>query len=251
MKTDFPDGPAAFGLAATPGAILVRKLGRHSTLDAAASDAIDRMLEGTLLRLPARATIAEEGAPPSEIHLLVTGWACRFVATDDGRRRIVALYLPGDLCDFETLLLPRRDHPVATIGAARIAAIDRAALEALMVDHPAVARALWRDSLATAAIQRAWTINVGHRSARRRLAHLLCELHVRLSLVGLVEDGACELPLTQSHLADACAMTAIHTNRALQEMRRDALLSLEDGRLRIHDRDRMAVLAGFDPAYLG
>lgn len=84
--------------------------------------------------------------------------------------------------------------------------------------------------MVTAKIQRAWTLNVGSRPTRLRLAHLLCELHARCAHVGLVDKAnRFALPLTQADLGSACAMTAIHTNRPLQDLRRDGLIE-SDGR---------------------
>ena len=45
-------------------------------------------------------------------------------------------------------------------------------------------------------------MNVGRRDARTRIAHLLCELSLRLKLAGLGEDKRYELPMTQEQLAE-------------------------------------------------
>jgi len=216
----------------------------------AARDAFDRLVFDAVRPLPARSPLGDRSAPQTRVHILVDGWACRYAMLADGRRRIVAFYLPGDICDFDMVMAGRQDRAIATITPTRVASVDRDALAALSAAHREIGEALWTDALGAVAIQSAWTINVGHRAANQRLAHLLCELYVRLERIGLAADGACALPLTQFHLADACALTAIHTNRALQELRRDGLLSLESRCLTIHDRPRLEALAAFDPGYL-
>ena len=60
------------------------------------------------------------------------------------------------------------------------------------------------------------------------MAHVLCELMVRLRAVGLVEDHACDLPITQGEFADALGFTTAHVNRVLQQMRADGLIDLSD-----------------------
>jgi GTP1/Obg family GTP-binding protein len=50
-------------------------------------------------------------------------------------------------------------------------------------------------------------MNVGRREAYQRMAHVLCELLTRLRAVGLVEDHACDLPITQVEFADAIGVT--------------------------------------------
>jgi hypothetical protein len=51
------------------------------------------------------------------------------------------------------------------------------------------------DTLIEGAIFREWVTNVGRREGTSRMAHVLCELIVRLKAVGLVEDHVCDLPI--------------------------------------------------------
>jgi transcription initiation factor IIE alpha subunit len=71
-----------------------------------------------------------------------------------------------------------------------------------------------------------------------------------MEAAGLGTRVSFELPATQDQLADAAGLTSVHVNRTLQELRREGLLSFERGRLEIPDRDRLAEVAEFDPAYL-
>ena len=240
------DEPAKSGV----GTMLARKLSQHARLGAAERTALDTLLSRNIRRIANRTPIIEQRTTPGEINVLVAGWAQRSVRLRDGRRRIVALYVPGDVIEFDAFLISRMDATVAALGAARVAGISRTMLNELSRSQPRVAHGLWWESMVSACIQRQWTINVGHKASRQRLAHLLCELHTRLSLVGLVEDGRCDFPLSQADLADACALTSIHTNRALQEMRGEGLLDVGEGTLVIHDWPALARLGTFDPSYL-
>lgn len=229
---------------------LAMKLDRFSPMSPAERAVLRETTGHDLRRFSARSLIVERGATGARILLMVEGWACRYVLGPDGRRRIVAFHLPGDIVELDVDAMPSIDQSVASVGMARVAAIEPAAMEGLMRAWPDIGRRLRREAMLAASIQRAWTINIGHRLAKHRLAHLFCELHLRAALVGMAQDGACPLPLTQTDLADACAMTAIHTNRALQQIRRDGLLSLENGVLTIHDFAGLAAMAQFDPGYL-
>jgi CRP-like cAMP-binding protein len=73
---------------------------------------------------------------------------------------------------------------------------------------------------------------------------------VRLRAVGLVEDDACNLPITQVEFADAVGISSVHVNRVLQEMRADGLIELKGDRLRIPDWERLKKAGDFDPLYL-
>jgi CRP-like cAMP-binding protein len=71
-----------------------------------------------------------------------------------------------------------------------------------------------------------------------------------LDRVGLVEGGTYELPLTQKDLGDTLALTAIHVNRSLRELREADLVTMRGGKVFVHDIERLKRFAGFDPAYL-
>jgi CRP-like cAMP-binding protein len=113
-----------------------------------------------------------------------------------------------------------------------------------------VAQALLWDQLVTAAIQREWTFNLGRRTAFERMAHLLCELFMRLQAAGLTGDRSCSFPLTQADLADALGLSAVHVNRTLQELRADGLIVLRGKELLVTDLDRLQEAAQFDANYL-
>ena len=87
-------------------------------------------------------------------------------------------------------------------------------------------------------------------SARERISHLICELYTRLDCVGLVTDGACLFPLTQSELGEATGLTPVSVNRVLQDLRRSNLIHLHDSRLRILDLPGLQQAAMFNPNYL-
>jgi len=93
-------------------------------------------------------------------------------------------------------------------------------------------------------------VNVGRRDARERIAHLLCELADRLRSAGLANGQPYDFPLTQEQLADCTGLTAVHTNRTLQGLRRDGLISLSSSQLTILDWDRLAEIGDFNERYL-
>lgn len=91
---------------------------------------------------------------------------------------------------------------------------------------------------------------MGQRSSHERLAHLFCEMHLRLKSVGLTNDGSCDLPITQIELGQTMGMTAVHVNRMLQDLRSSNLIHLKERRLTIPDIDKLRAMCGFNPNYL-
>ncbi|GJD41129.1 MULTISPECIES: Crp/Fnr family transcriptional regulator [Methylobacterium] len=196
------------------------------------------------------ADIISEGDDPHHVNLILDGWACRYKHLDDGRRQIISLFVPGDLCDSHVYLLREMDHSIVALTPVRLAEISRAALEQVANDNVRVTKALWWNTLVTVAVQREWTVNLGQRTALERLGHLFCELFLRLRGVGLTDGPSYELPLTQVELADALGLSNVHINRTLQDLRRAGLIVLKGGRLTIPDFDALQRASLFNPNYL-
>jgi len=146
--------------------------------------------------------------------------------------------------------MPAATHTVSTLTAANVVPFAREELLGLIERYPRIGQALCWVALVEEAIAREWLVSVGQRTALERLAHLLCETFTRMDTVGLSDRGRCELPLTQMELADSVALSTVHVNRTLQELRRQGLVSLSTGMLEIHDFEALQALAGFNAAYL-
>ncbi|WP_281276991.1 helix-turn-helix domain-containing protein [Methylobacterium radiodurans] len=91
---------------------------------------------------------------------------------------------------------------------------------------------------------------VQNQPVRSQVAHLFCELSLKLQAVGLADHYRCPLPITQVDLADVLGLTSVHINRVLREMRSLALITLCEQTLVIEALDELLRIAEFDPAYL-
>ena len=115
---------------------------------------------------------------------------------------------------------------------------------------PGLGGALWRDTLVDAAIFREWMIGIGRKTAFGRIAHLFCEMYLKLEAVGLAGDHRCELPITQIEIGDALGLSNVHVNRVLQELRAKGLITLRGRSLVITDWAALSEAGEFDPTYL-
>jgi CRP-like cAMP-binding protein len=158
--------------------------------------------------------------------------------------------IQGLLTDLHSLHLKVLDNSVSTISPCRVGFIPHEALRDLCLRYPRIGAAFWRETLIDAAIFREWVMNVGQREGVSRMAHVLCELVVRLRAVDLVEDHVCDLPITQIEFADALGFSPVHVNRVLQQMRAEGLIETQGSRLRIPDWDGLKQAGEFDPTYL-
>lgn len=228
---------------------LLRRLSAWQPLSAEESHALEAAAGAVRLHRP-HEDLVREGATASHVGLLLSGFAYACRVLPDGRRQIISYLIPGDLCDSRQLLLPTAAHTICTLTAANVVLFGREALLELIARHPRLGQMLCWLALQEEMIALEWLVNVGQRTAIERLAHLLCEIFTRMQMVGLTDGSRCELPLTQVELADTLALSTVHVNRTLQELRRQRLVSLASGLLEIHDFPALQSVAMFTSDYL-
>ena len=229
---------------------LIRKLEHFVRLSADDRRAVERMAAGRLRMVDARQDIISEGEKPEVVNLILDGWACRYKLLEDGRRQIVAFFVPGDLCDINIFVLRKMDHSLGALTPVTLAEITRETLEETTLAHPRIMQALWWETLVAAAVQREWTVNIGQRDATERLAHLLCELFLRLRTVGLTDGEGCDFPVAQVTLAEATGLSNVHVSRTMTALRDAGLVSLRRRRLTIPDLNALMRVGLFNANYL-
>lgn len=232
------------------GKFLIRKLDAFSSLSKDDEAAIEEFCSRRVLEIGRGKDMISEGEDPRTVNLIVQGWACRYKTLEDGRRQILSFFVPGDLADLHVYILKAMDHSIAALTPLRYAVLTPNEFEKLGDEHPRVLRALWWESLVTASIQREWLVTVGRRSALESIAHLACELYLRLKMVGLVENKRCAFPLTQSDIGDALGLTQPHVSRTVKELNDTGFVSISRGSLTMHSLRGVQEIAAFNPNYL-
>jgi CRP-like cAMP-binding protein len=228
---------------------LLRRLDRRGGLDEGDRQAL-RALPHSLRTFQSGAHFVRDGDWPESCCLLVSGFACRYKITGDGARQILSFHMPGEFLDLQNSLLGVADHSVQALTEAEAAVIPRQSLRDLIFARPALARAFWIDTLIDSAIFREWVVNVGRRDSRARVAHLLCELSLRMQAAGLASEHCYELPMTQEQLADAVGLTSVHVNRVLKQLAEEGLISRDRRSIVIADWRRMREAGDFNDRYL-
>lgn len=182
--------------------------------------------------------------------LIAAGLAGRFEQTSDGDRQITALYIPGDMGDLPSTVLPRAASGLVALTDVQVLHVPHDALVQAADRHRLLALAFWRDCCIDAGIMAQWMLNVGRRDARSRLAHLFCELSCRHGTRERTASLGFDVGMSQAHLADALGLTPVHVNRTLSVLRQQGVLTLKGRRLTIHDWGALKDIADFNAAYL-
>ncbi|HYG46413.1 MAG TPA: Crp/Fnr family transcriptional regulator [Allosphingosinicella sp.] len=244
MKAEFTQAHAAGAVAG-----LLLKLRARDVVDREEEEML-RASVAEIREHPGGRTIVRSGTTLSASTLLVEGIVCRYKDLADGQRQIMELHVAGDFVDLHGFLLKQLDHNVGTMTPVRVAMVPHDALRGITETHPHLGRMLWFSTLLDAAIHREKILSIGRRSALARIAHIFCELLVRLRIVALAGEAGYALPLTQADLADVTGLTSVHVNRMLKKLRDDNLLTFRGGMVTIVDWERLQRVAEFDPTYL-
>jgi CRP-like cAMP-binding protein len=226
----------------------VRKLEYGARL----TDADRRTLEDACTitrRVPGRCELIAEGDEPTNVHLIQEGFACRYKILPDGKRQIMAFFVPGDICDLHVQILGEMDHAIGTLVDSVIVELPPAPIASL-TSNPRINRALWWSTLVDEGTLREWLVNMGQRPADQQMAHLFCELLARLQAVGLGENDRFAMPFTQEELADTLGITSVHANRVLMQLRNRDLIRIEGRMLIVPDRAKLWDFCEFSPRYL-
>ena len=249
VSIEVPPSSRPSQAAETQGNPLVRKLEGFVSLSDADKALLERISAPSRI-VPAQTDLVREGDAPKGVFLILEGMACRHNVRANGARQIMAYLVPGDFCDLDVALLDTMDHTIVTLSACKVVCISPKVIAEVMEHHPQLARALRMSTLVDEATLREWLMNVGCRSALERVAHLFCELQVRMQVVRVADGNSYDLPITQAGLADTTGLSSVHLNRTMQELRRTGLIKLRQRRLTILDLPRLRTLAEFKANYL-
>lgn len=225
---------------------------RMVRLGAVSSDALDvlRAIPAAVRLYPAGSDIIEPGARLEHTLLLTQGLAARYGQTRGGGSQITQLCVPGEFVDLHGFVLKTVDQAVCAVTDCAAVAFRHDELAAALACNADLAALFWRETALEGAIHRQWLTAMGAMDAAERLAHLLCELSLRLEDGGVGDGWSFRLPLTQMALGQILGISTVHVNRTLMELRRLGLIDWTGDAVLIRDRPSLERLAQFDRGYL-
>ena len=227
----------------------LRKLRARAEISAAEEEAVKGLIS-EVVDVAQDRTIVRHDEELNHSILLISGWLGRAKDLTNGQRQIAELHVAGDFADLHGFTLKYLDHDVISLTRCKLGFVPHERLMALTEEHPRLVRIYWLMTNIDASIQREWTLSLGRRPAISRMAHLFCELYVRLEIAGLAQNGGYDFPLTQVEVAECLGLTSVHVNRTLQTLRRKGLIDVENRRVRILDLAGLKHVGEFEGRYL-
>jgi CRP/FNR family transcriptional regulator, anaerobic regulatory protein len=208
-------------------------------------EALDRLEEQD--RLCRRgATIIAENEKPRELFIVRSGWLHSSVVLGNGSRQIMRFHFQGDILGLPLLAFPRAPETVTAVTDAVLCPFSRERLATLISDHPRLASMILALTIADRVSLADRLASIGRTSARARVSSLLCELFVRLRLLGQAENATFQLPLTQEEIGDATGLTAVHVNRMFRSLGEDGIIERNGGsQVRVLDEERLCADGAF------
>lgn len=173
------------------------------------------------------------------VPIICDGWAAAVEYLPSGRRQIHSFLLPGDLVSTNALFENRIYHDVETVTSVRYRTFDRAGLWEALVEYPDARESFLKRRVEEMHRLDHLILDLGRRKADRRVARLILELMDRLTKHRVVSNQTVDIPLRQTHIADALGVTAPYVNLVLKAFRNKHLIKF--------DRQSLTVL---DPAGL-
>jgi CRP/FNR family nitrogen fixation transcriptional regulator len=189
-------------------------------------------LMGAPMRFARNVEIYGQDEPAEYLYQVISGAVRAYRMLDDGRRQIIAFYLPGDMFGVEA----GDEHlsSAEAISDAQILVVKRGAVLARAEHEKDLARQLW--TLTVRELQRVQEHSlVLIKSAEERVAGFLLEMARRGN-----NGAAIELPMSRQDIADYLGLTIETVSRTFTQLAQSGTIVLETSR-RILFRNRAAL----------
>ena len=179
-------------------------------------------LMGAVMRFARNAEIYGEDEPAEFLYQVVSGAVRTYRMLDDGRRQVIAFYLPGDVFGVEAGEVHLSS--AEAVGESQIVVVKRSALLARAEHEKDLAKQLW--TLTVRELRRVQEHSlVLIKNAEERVAGFLLEM------AGRGDGGtAIELPMSRQDIADYLGLTIETVSRTFTQLVQSGVIALETSR---------------------
>jgi CRP-like cAMP-binding protein len=192
----------------------------------------------TVQKLPRRQVVFHEGAFSADIRILLSGLACSYRPSGQGRRIVTALHDGGDILNMKAAFAAKADGGAWMLTPGSVANVPSRILVALALEAPRLAVALWRRSTEGEAAAQDWASTIG-RDGRARVVRLLLELALRVEATGAASRHRFDLPMTADEIAEAIALCPTHVSRIFHNLAELGLVRRDGHQIEIIDWEQL------------
>jgi CRP/FNR family transcriptional regulator, nitrogen fixation regulation protein len=189
-------------------------------------------LMGAPMRFARKAEIFGEDEPADYLYQVISGAVRAYRMLDDGRRQVIAFYLPGDIFGFEAGDVHLSS--AEAISDSQVLVVKRSSVMARAEHEKDLSRQLW--TLTVRELERVQQHSlILIKNAEQRVAGFLLEMANRYSA-----GAAIELPMSRQDIADYLGLTIETVSRTFTQFVQSGLIALESSR-HVQFRNRAAL----------
>ncbi|MAC12082.1 MAG: transcriptional regulator [Sphingorhabdus sp.] len=196
-------------------------------------------LEQEPITIPAGQKLWEEGGDSDSLCIVQEGWLLSETFLEAGERQILRFYFPGELIGTAGISFNQASSTVRAVEDARLCIVPRRRMGELFARQPRLASLFYSLGMLEVADLNDRLRALGRTDGKARLAQLFLSIAERLRVLEGRDTKVMHVPLTQSDLADAVGLTAIHVNRLLKEMTREGLIKRTRREIELCDEDQL------------
>jgi CRP/FNR family transcriptional regulator len=194
--------------------------------------------------IPARRTICHPSESPDFVIVICKGWVTSSISLSDGRRQILAFFLPGDIVSTPSLFKPISGRLIEAVTEVTYRKFKRSELKTILFKNPSLFEKVSKFWIEERANSDQLALDLGRRTADERIARLILNLAERLTKRGMVHGQTLDFPLRQRQIADATGLTPVHVGKVLGEFQRANLIEISNRSLVITNEPALCQIAG-------
>ena len=185
-----------------------------------------------------------QGDQLGKTYILREGWILLTKVSEQGKRQVIRIVLPGDLLGFQPNLNGPSSYSAMAVQDSLVCETPN--FIKMCKQYPELALKLVWAEACEITLTELYMINIAHHNAREKVAFMALELYQRLKFRGLNNGYIVPFPLTQEDIADTLGLTSIHVNRTLHKLEQDNLLCIHKHELIILDYERLDDFVGLE-----
>jgi len=202
---------------------IIRHFSHYCTLTKEEKALLDE-LEQSPTEVKAGECLWEENDAADDFCTLRSGWAYSYRHLENGSRQILEVFLPGDIIGLREFAFSKRLAGVRMIEDGVICRFPHHRIMALFRQSHTLTAVMFAISSRQQVLMTERLVNVARRSAKKKMAHFLFEMHQRLRQTGT--GCNLRLPLSQELLADLLGLSSVHVSRTFTTLSREGLCTV-------------------------
>ena len=177
------------------------------------------------------------------LYILLDGWACKYQLLRSGMRQIVHVYLPGEICNIDSLAPHKKPYRLSAITECQFATLPIRWIKKALREREAMHELFWSLVLAENSTLTERVVSLGAQTSHQRLAYFLLDLFTRWEKIGQTPLTSLRLAMTQQDIGETLGLSTVHVNRTLQSLRDEKIITTRGRTYTILDHAKLRATA--------